>query len=224
MTMKRTIAHILFSFYFYILILLLSPVWLIMKLLLFCRKNKESYFTNVKSSREDITKFASILLCPLSLFSRCFSKKLFVKDRSEYRGSPNEVSSIVLSKLRNSILLTKKFSDDIGAQYFFCLQPTLMDGNHPLTEDDKKFVDARRREKEMNFSYVDFFEKYYQIARRELANDDQISDYFVDLSELFYNSNSQRFTDTCHIGNIGQKELADEIAKRIISEENNKNK
>lgn len=215
-----------FSATFFIII----PAVLIRKILIWNKKCKESYFEDVavtKNTQEifgisyqsRLTRFFYVLMWLCIFLGKYLNHETCEQNKKKFAGSPNEVTGIVSSMLRSSLVSIKNLTDEMNAKYLFCLQPTLMDGQHPLTKDDKIFVESRRKQIIMGFPYVDYYEKYYQVVRNELTKDEKLKDNFIDTSKIFYNANAQRFVDTCHIGDIGQREIGEEIARAIMDQE-----
>ncbi|MDD4952349.1 MAG: hypothetical protein PHV85_07365 [Desulfovibrionaceae bacterium] len=229
--MGYAFRRVLFGIWFHLAV---APVAVVFSLLkragrVFGRR-PESYFKAVRAGRANArvlglrghslyTALLTLLLAPCALLARGLPRRLFSPLKRPYRASPNEVSALVGSKLRRSILLTDMACRDMGAEYLFCLQPTLLDGEHPLTENDQRFVDPRREKQVMGFSQAAFFAAYYQTLRRDLPRDKRLEACFQDSSRLFYNREPSRFLDTCHLGEPGQRELAEHVARLILEKE-----
>ncbi|MGL1862848.1 MAG: hypothetical protein OCC46_10040 [Pseudodesulfovibrio sp.] len=216
-----------FNILFYLIVLPVAAGRYLMRTIARCdTKKPDTYFHDVKYGKgislcgvafhSLYTASLTALLFPCVLLAKCFSKKLFSPLVRGYSTSPNEVSVLIADKLRRSMLLTQKVAQDAGAEYLFCLQPTLLDGEHPLTEDDTRFVESRRQTNVMGFPYTEFFEAYYRTVRYGLAEDPELKESFVDLGKIFHGKKPSRFIDTCHLGNTGQDELAQSLLRTII--------
>ncbi len=198
--------------------------------------DQNSYFQNVHAGTDTIipfeetgrlriysfqTRIARFLLLPILKIAPKLPGDIFVHPNAPLRPTPQNVGSLVSMQLKQNILLSQKAAESLGADYLFALQPTLMDGQHQaMTDYDKNAYRARSEKRIWHFPQTAFMGAYYRLIRSDFKKENQIR--FCDISTLFHLQPEQRFVDTCHWGNIGQKEIGETLAEEIWQQETGK--
>ena len=162
------------------------------------------------------TRLVVALCYPARLLAKRLPGSIFNPKTQSFLPTPNQAASLAVMQLAQNTNLCKEAAKQLGARYVFALQPTLMDGEHTLTEYDARFMEARKQTRVAHFSLPDYFARYYTLLHQVLPGCDFLKNRgFLDLSRLFHGQKEQRFIDTVHLGNLGQAEAASRIAEHI---------
>jgi len=153
----------------------------------------------------------------IKLFKKIIKKILQIKSPDNFHSNEN-ISNLVGKKIVQNIKINKTITEFNDNKFIFVLQPTLSYSG-PQTDIDKKIFEGSKYYKKINMH--EEFNKYYNCVKKSLNNTDNFNqDNFLDLSNIFINKHEQFFIDSVHVGDKGQKEIAEEIGKKIISIEN----
>jgi|TARA_B100000315_G_scaffold234697_1_gene248979 hypothetical protein len=241
MPVIQKIPSLLFDIYLFVVSLLVFwPIKILIPPIHKLKNNSDESFFEEVSENENMNRvskiysdihcysawmrFALYILFPAYLISKKLPSFLFEKKTKPVRFTPNQAASMVLAQMTQNIKATKTVADDCGADYIFCLQPTLMDGKHYPTEYDLRFIEARAKTKFYQFTLLDYFKKYYEMIIRTFSKYDGLKNNFFNLSNIFHTEKKQRFVDTCHIGEEGQIEIARKLASFIFEKEKKQKK
>ena len=170
-----------------------------------------------------ITFIAIIIISPFVFLYR--NKKiihLYKKNNLQNLKTTKEITEDVGDQLTQNIFINKKLSEYHNAKYIFVLQPTLLYSN-PITEMDKKIVNSMTEYKKINLLKV--YKEYYDYIKKKLGLEKHYNaNNFIDLTNIFENSDEQNFIDSVHLGNIGQKKISNIIGSKILDAENTEKK
>lgn len=150
----------------------------------------------------------------IKLLKKTFKKILQINSTDNFNSKEN-ISNLVGKKIIQNIKINKSITEFNDKKFIFVLQPTLINSG-PKTDIDKKIFEGSKYYKNINM--YDEFNKYYNLIKKDMNNIDNFDkDNFLDLSNIFINKQEQFFIDSVHVGDNGQKEIAEEIGKKIIS-------
>ena len=213
-----------------ILIFILTPISFLLKIFTFkirrksnfnkCKKEKYFKIFNFKIY-SIIVLFLYVVFLPLVFLKKYSKKNLFKPKNKILFQTPKQIASILAYRVINNIKLTDKIAKENNADYHFILQPLLFASTNK-TELDKKIMKHVSNTLYNGFSYNIFCKEYYKNLILALKEEKQISEKFSDFSNIFEDSNKQRFIDPVHLGSIGQAECAEKIGNIILSQEKEK--
>ena len=150
----------------------------------------------------------------IELLKRTFKKIFLIKSIDNFNSKKN-ISNLVGKKIIQNIKINKTITEFNDKKFIFVLQPTLINSG-PQTDIDKKIFEGSKYYKNINM--YEEFNKYYNLIKNDMNNINNFDkDNFLDLSNVFINKEEQFFIDAVHVGDNGQKKIAEEIGKKIIS-------
>ena len=162
-----------------------------------------------------------ILFSPwIYLYRKISIINLNKKNRIIKSKTPKNIIDEVGEHLLQNLVISKKISEYNNSKYIFALQPTLLVST-PKTEMDKKILKSISNYKNIDIAQI--YKDYYNYIQNKLSlKKDFDSKNFLDLSNIFENSNSQNYIDTVHMGNRGQEIISNNIGETILNLENDK--
>ncbi len=155
--------------------------------------------------------FLNIFLFPILPLIKNKSKEIFKTLNKERNETPKEVALVVNRQLSENIKQIYSKTKNNNINYLFMLQPTLFYSG-PMTEDDKKILHFRDKNKYKGFYFKEYFKEFYDLVKGSLENDQELKNNFFDISNLFSRSKDQDFIDAVHLGDLAQ----DKCAKKIV--------
>lgn len=134
--------------------------------------------------------------------------------------TPKNIVDEVGEQLLQNLFIAKKVSEYNNSKYIFALQPTLL-VSKPKTVMDKKIIQSLSNYKNINM--VQIYKDYYSYIKNQISLKNNFnSENFLDLSNIFENTDSQNFIDTVHMGNRGQEIISNNIGEKILKLEERK--
>ncbi len=184
----------------------------------FYKISKKKYLFNLFGIRiYSITGLIMIsLFSPLIYFYRKTSIiKLNQKNKIVKTKTPKNIVDEVGEHLLQNLFISKKISEYNNAKYIFALQPTLL-VSKPKTVMDKKIIESLSNYKNINM--VQTYRDYYNYIQNQLSLKNNFnSENFLNLSNIFENTDSQNYIDTVHMGNRGQEIISHNIGEKILN-------
>ena len=184
----------------------------------FYKISKKKYLFNLFGIRiYSITGLIMIsLFSPLIYFYRKTSIiKLNQKNKIVKTKTPKNIVDEVGEHLLQNLFISKKISEYNNAKYIFALQPTLL-VSKPRTVMDKKIIESLSNYKNINM--VQTYRDYYNYIQNQLSLKNNFnSENFLNLSNIFENTDSQNYIDTVHMGNRGQEIISHNIGEKILN-------
>ena len=161
-----------------------------------------------------------ILFSPWIYFYRKISIiNLNKKNKIIKSKTPKNIIDEVGEHLLQNLVISKKISEYNNSKYIFALQPTLLVST-PKTEMDNKIIKSLSNYKNIDMAQI--YKDYYNYIQNQLPlKKDFDSKNFLDLSNIFENTDSQNYIDTVHMGNRGQEIISNNIGEKILNLENN---
>ena len=189
----------------------------------FYKISKKKYLFNLFGIRiYSITGLIMIsLFSPLIYFYRKTSIiKLNQKNKIVKTKTPKNIVDEVGEHLLQNLFISKNISEYNNSKYIFALQPTLL-VSKPKTVMDKKIIESLSNYKNINM--VQIYRDYYNYIQNQLSLKNNFnSENFLNLSNIFENTDSQNYIDTVHMGNRGQEIISHNIGEKILNLEKNK--
>ena len=133
---------------------------------------------------------------------------------------PKNIVDEVGEQLLQNLFIAKNVSEYNNSKYIFALQPTLL-VSKPKTVMDKKIIQSLSNYKNINM--VQIYKDYYSYIKNQISLKNNFNcENFLDLSNIFENTDFQNYIDTVHMGNRGQEIISNNIGEKILKLEENK--
>ncbi len=165
-------------------------------------KSEKSDFNKIEDKARGMTSFYKTLIVG-NLFSKSIQKSI-----NESKGTkPLDTENISerISLWKNKQIENCKIGYEQGFETLIILQPIIDSDKKPLTEFEKK-----------SFKSVEDWPNYYQLFANEFEKLNGFCENTMDLRNVFEGIEEPLFYDWAHLGDKGNKIIADRIFEKIL--------
>ena len=174
---------------------------------------KDVYLRTFRIRHRSFNKFLSKLYSKRLIFKR--KNNIYSDNNKDLPLDPNEIGKCEkhASYFIQQLLYQKSLLNGLGIKFVASLQPALGYGDREITTEGEKYL--IKKITNSNRGYLENLNTYYNAINKQMLEIKNDQDFqWLDCENAFNDVNRQIYIDPCHMGDVGNKIIAEDIFKK----------